>query len=364
MKPIYEPVPNEGRIETETPPDRNEPLTDTLRDLPGYLANVPTVISDAIRGGPAPAIRNRNPTSQRDVRMAENRMPGYTPPAPAPVAAATDHTSVAPATSESPFTMYQSQSMPSQYDEDIQFAHHVSRMAAMAGMGQESMAYLDLYFGMNNQRRNEVTQNAQKAFLGGDLTGFINVYNHEVPNNRKITGYRKNPDNTYALQYADGNSDTVTQAHITTALQAFNDPKLISVLLQNQAKQQGEIAGHQLKKLFDASVDIETAKAKGLIDYQKQAALEILKNALPSKDMRLSSNQLGEYVAFSGRQAFKWVPGVGLGGAAGGPGAGRWQPMGEVPFDTPTMPTFNPPQAATSATQNPLINVAPSYAIR
>lgn len=252
-------------------------------------------------------------------------------------------TAANPATPELPFTDYMSQSMDSPYDTDIRFMHHAMRMMAMAGLGQEALGHYALYNSLTNQRRSAVAQNAQQMLASGDLSGYINMHNHEMPGAKPITAYRKNENGTYTLKYADGSvADQVQPNQLSMALGMYGNPQLFGDLLKVHAKGQVDYANQSR---------IEGLKHVGRVE------LEYLKSTLGAQakqlEMMVKAGQKVEMTAPDMTGAYSIYVGLGTPQAQGfsydprRPGLGGKPSPGLVPIQIPpelqqgvTMPTM------------------------
>lgn len=226
---------------------------------------------------PAPA------ASQGDVRKTEPVEPG----APiAPVSAATvpglpgmrmGAPSAAPG---GDITPYESTSPTSRYDKDIEFTHTLSRMLGMAGLGEKASGMRDLNMKLQAARIDDVGADAQRAFLAGDVTKGIDMFNHVVPNGQKITGYRRNQDGSIAMQMADGRVENRTPSEIADTLTTFRNPEVMSAMMKDRAKTLAVTNQKIALAAYKGSMDLYTAIAKGKINHQNAMELERLKAQL------------------------------------------------------------------------------------
>lgn len=182
-----------------------------------------------------------------------------------------------------PMTAYQSTNPSSSYDDDIEFTHVLSRLYGMAGRGDKSMAMRDMYQRLNQARITEVGTNAQRAFIAGDITAGINMFNHMVPNGRQITGYRVNgagKDKTYSFQYADGAEETYNPEQLSTGLMAWSNPALIGEAFKARTKAVAEATAGLNKDVavaqFKHGLKLDELLNQTRLDMSKQVALKQL----------------------------------------------------------------------------------------
>lgn len=156
---------------------------------------------------------------------------------------------------------YQSSNPESMYDPDIRFTHTLSRMLGMAGLGDKAASVRALNMQMQMSRVQDLTTQAQRSLIAGDISKAIDVFNHAVPNGRQITGYAQNPDKTFLLRYSDGQTETRTAGEIAEGLTAFGDPKIMAQMILNRSK-----------SLAELNKDLTVATVKGQMSYAQAMA--------------------------------------------------------------------------------------------
>lgn len=235
------------------------------------------------RGG---AIRMENipaaaPTaSQGDVRKTEPVEPGA--PA-APVAAPTFPglpglpTGASAAAPGGDITPYESTPPTSRFDKDIEFTHTLSRMLGMAGLGEKAGGMRDLNSKLQAARIDDVGASAQRAFLAGDVTKGIDMFNHVVPNGQKITGYRRNQDGSVTMQMADGRTENRTPSEIADTLTTFRNPEIMGAMMKDRAKTLAATNQKLAIAAYKGSIDLYKAITMGKISHANAVDLERVK---------------------------------------------------------------------------------------
>lgn len=220
--------------------------------------------------------------SQADVRKAEPaEAAAATPAAPSTFPGLPGLPTGAPAAAPGgDITPYESTSPSSRYDKDIEFTHTLSRMLGMAGLGEKASGMRDLNMKLQAARIDDVGANAQRAFLAGDITKGIDMFNHVVPNGQKITGYRRNQDGSVALQMADGRVENRSPSEIADTLTTFRNPEVMGAMMKDRAKTLAVTNQKLALTAYKASMDLYTAIAKGKINHQNAMELEKLKAQL------------------------------------------------------------------------------------
>lgn len=184
----------------------------------------------------------------------------------------------------STFTAYASKNPASAFDDDIRLMHNMARVYSLVpGFEQKAKMYRDTYSQLNGERIKEVSDNAQRAFAAGDITAGIDAFNHVVPNGRKITGYRQNPDKTYTFKFADGTEDTRSPEQVAGTIATMGNPGLVAAMMQTRAKAGAELGKDLAVAQVKHQYSLIQAQQQGLIDVQKSAYLEQLKAQLDPK---------------------------------------------------------------------------------
>lgn len=184
----------------------------------------------------------------------------------------------------STFTAYASKNPASAFDDDIRLMHNMARVYSLVpGFEQKAKMYRDTYSQLNGERIKEVSDNAQRAFAAGDITAGIDAFNHMVPNGRKITGYRQNPDKTYTFKFADGSEDTRSADQVAGTIATMGNPGLVATMMQARAKVGAELGKDLALAGVKHQYSLIQAQQQGLIDVQKGAYLEQLKAQLDPK---------------------------------------------------------------------------------
>lgn len=232
--------------------------------------------------------------------------PGASPKsAPQPV-------SVAAPDVTSQFTAYASKNPTSSHDDDIEFTHVLSRLYGMAG-SSKALAMRDLNAKLQAERIREVGDNAQRTFVAGDVTPGIAMFNHMVPNGRKITGYRVNPDGTYAFQMEDGSTETRSKDQLAAQFATFTNPAMIGTMMQARAKSLADMQKEMGVAAVKHQFSLQEAMANGMIRHESAVALERLKQ---SGEKPTVYQQVGgdAYVTTAGGKVFKEVVAPGMDG--------------------------------------------------
>lgn len=179
---------------------------------------------------------------------------------------------------------YISNNPESQFDKDIEFTHTLSRALGMVGLGDKAMAARDSYMKLNAARIQDVGTQAQRAFVAGDVTKGIDMFNHMIPNGEKIVGYAKKPDGTYSFKMQDGTTVDRTPEQMQGQLAAMTNPAMIGAMMQKRAEIGATAAKEQ-----------QTAMLKGRIDFNKMVAEKQLshESAAIIKQAELDGKQVG-----------------------------------------------------------------------
>lgn len=173
--------------------------------------------------------------------------------------------STPPAQPQNDVDDYMSSVPESRYDKDIKFTHTLSRMLGMAGLGDKAMNARELNMKLQAARMDDVGAEAQRAFVAGDVTKGIDMFNHMLPNGQKIVGYKKNPDGTFTFKNEKGEIKVQKAEEISETLTTMRNPELL---------------GHMMKK-----------RAEAMATFGKDAALARIKHAY-SVDEMLMNKQL------------------------------------------------------------------------
>lgn len=215
------------------------------------------------------------------------RDPNYVPPsaaAPAPGIQATNM----PAASETQFTPYESKNPTSTYDDDLELTHLLSRSFGMAGRGEKAMHMRDAHMAMQLARTGEIGQQAQRAFVAGDVTKAIDMFNHVVPNGAKIKGYARDPKTgDLQFQMADGTVEKKTSAQFADSLAAYQKPEIFGDLLKQRGKAMADTQREAYIANLKGSINMNQALAKGMIDRETGQQLEMLKSKLKGDSIHL-----------------------------------------------------------------------------
>lgn len=178
------------------------------------------------------------------------------------------------------FTPYVSQNPTSMHDKDIEFTHTLSRMLGMAGLGDKAAGVRDLHMKLQMGRMDEVGEQAQRAFVAGDVTKGIDMFNHAVPNGQKIVGYHKGADNkTYAFKLEDGTEMRKTADELMQAITVFRNPSTLASMMTNRAKSLADMNKDMAVAGYKGQMSLAQAIAGKLMDRESQQALEKLKQA-------------------------------------------------------------------------------------
>lgn len=342
---------------TYTPPPPPAPDDRTPEEI--AAASRPAQMTLDRRGGapqfesiPAPRVS----ASQRDVRLTEPVEPGA-PAAPAPGAVTpglpAGGQTMPTGAPDGDIPAYTSKNPESMYDKDIEFTHTLSRMLGMAGLGDRAMNTRDLHMKLQAARIEDVGTQAQRAFLGGDVTKGIDMFNHVVPNGHQIVGYKDNGDGTFSFKMSNGQVDKRKASDITEALAAYTKPELIGAMMKDRA--------HTLAAF---GKDAALAQLKGGIELNKELmvkqygaqtamALESWKAQFHNQP-RLTSTMDGQvYAAFPGGTVHRVEMKKGLDGKMrpelgpamqGPPNGGGAVPMGgAAPTGSGGVPTQGTP---------------------
>lgn len=266
----------------EPPPASEAPPYISPEEL-AAAARPASMVLDRRGGGPqlvdippgVPAPAKAPPASQGDVRKVDNAIERTNPSAFAGVVPGLPQGPAAPAAS--PFTTYDSTNPESRYDKDVELTHTLSRMLGMAGLGEKAAGMRDLHMKLQTARMDDLGEQAQRAFLVGDVTKGIDVFNHAVPNGQKITGYRKNADGTIAFQMADGRTETKTPSQLADTITSYRNPEVMSTMMRERSKMLAETSQKMALAQFQGSIDMQLAVGKGLISHQNAVDLERVK---------------------------------------------------------------------------------------
>jgi hypothetical protein len=178
------------------------------------------------------------------------------------------------------FTPYASQNPTSMYDKDIEFTHTLSRMLGMAGLGDKAAGARDLHMKLQMGRMDEIGEQAQRAFIAGDITKGIDMFNHAVPNGQKIVGYHKAPDGkTFAFKMEDGTELRKTGEELAYSLTMFRKPETLAAMMTQRAKSLADLNKDMAVAGYKGQLSIQEAVVKGLITQAGQIGLEQLKQA-------------------------------------------------------------------------------------
>jgi hypothetical protein len=267
-----------------------------------------------IAAQPAPAAAAAAP----DTSLHTPYMPGEYAPAPAKtVVAGSGPTKGAPAAASVQetkqdtltFMPYASKNPESAYDRDIEFTHTLSRMLGMAGLGDKAVGVRDLHMKMQMARMDDIGQQAQRAFIAGDVTKGIDMFNHAVPNGQKIVAYSKGPDGkTYSFKMEDGTEVSKTADELASTITMFRNPAMLATMMTNRAKALAEAQGRMGVEQFKGQMSLQQAIATKLLDQQGQIALERLKQAgeKPTVYQQVGGDV---YISTAGGRVYKRVDG-------------------------------------------------------
>lgn len=172
------------------------------------------------------------------------------------------------------FTDYESTNPESPHDRDIRFAHTLSSMLMSVGLTDKAAGVRDLHEKLTHSRNDKIGEEAQRAFVAGDITKGIDMFNHAVPNGKKIVGYAAGADGKYTFKMADGSTETKSPDEFANALANFKDPSIHRALLIQRAKTVGEMQKDRHIAEFKGGMAFDLAVAKGLIDKDRVLAVE------------------------------------------------------------------------------------------
>lgn len=267
------------------PPFYNSPKA------PGYAGNMGAFQPDQ---APTPAAPR---AFQADVRKSEPPETAVAAATPRPVVPGLPAVAAAPAT-QGPLTPYESKNPESMYDKDIEFTHTLSRMLGMAGLGDKAMHARDLHMKLQSARIEDVGTQAQRAFLAGDVTKGIDMFNHVVPNGNKIVAYSQNPDGTFGFQLANGKMETRKGSDVSEALAAYTKPELIGAMMKDRAKTLAEFGKDAALAQLKGGMELTKELAVKQYGAQTAMALEQFKSTLHNQ-AHLTSTMDGQvYAAF------------------------------------------------------------------
>lgn len=175
------------------------------------------------------------------------------------------------------FTPLQTSSPASKYDADLRIAHDMSRLLGQMGLAQEAGAFRNQYYTLQAQRYGDVADTVSRQFgTSGDPSSFAAMYNHMVPNGKKLTGYRYDrATQRFIFQTESGEeSPPLSRSDILEATAAFKSPDLISkmMLLRQKAAADQARAANTAHITGQYGMAREDMKAQAAALLQRQIA--------------------------------------------------------------------------------------------
>lgn len=251
---------------------------------------------------PAPA-----PAPTRGAQGPAGAIPARGTPAPMPMGA-----QPAPA-QPTAFDWYDvaSTAPESDYDSDVRVARAMSH--ALAGIGDNvgAQEYRKIYHDAVAKRYASVAENAISTFAAtGDVQPAVALYNHMIPNGKKITRVGREGDNLL-FELSDGRQQMMTPSQLQQMLAQFQDPKTIATMFGKAAE--GGINARnksaELQQRFGYDAQLEALKAQ----YKVQGNLTEAQFKQAQADQSVKIQSLGgdRFVAIKGGNAYLYQPAQG-----------------------------------------------------
>lgn len=267
----------------------------------------PLTPPSAATQAPAPQKPAPAPAPTRGAQGPAGAIPARGTPAPMPMGA-----QPAPA-QPTAFNWYDvaSTAPESDYDSDVRVARAMSH--ALAGIGDNvgAQEYRKIYHDAVAKRYASVAENAISTFAAtGDVQPAIALYNHMIPNGKKITRVGREGDNLL-FELSDGRQQMMTPSQLQQMLAQFQDPKTIATMFGKAAE--GGINARnksaELQQRFGYDAQLEAIKAQ----YRVQGNLTEAQFKQAQADQSVKIQSLGgdRFVAIKGGNAYLYQPAQG-----------------------------------------------------